>query len=110
MFARSGVGLFTPLALRRVGCLSFALRLFRWLRLLCDWTVCSRLLCDWCVGSHPICYWTVFSRLARLEEARGGQCLNRAMLLEKEGAKDGWRDAAAKKRAADEYTEAAEAC
>ena len=36
--------------------------------------------------------------------------MNRAMLLEKEGAKDGWRDAAAKKRAADEYTEAAEAC
>eukprot|EP00904_Undaria_pinnatifida_P013646 jgi/Undpi1/9411/HiC_scaffold_27.g11868.m1 len=43
------------------------------------------------------------------EEERGKQALSRAVLLEKEGAKDGWRDQAAKKRAADEYAEAAEA-
>lgn len=53
---------------------------------------------------------SVIGLFARSEEERGRQSLNRAMLLEQEGARNGWRDAAAKTRALNEYTEAAEVC
>ena len=69
-----------------------------------DWSMDSHLLSDWSIDSHLLCNWSVF----RSEEERGRQSLNRAILLEKEGEKNGWRDATAKKRAADEYAEAAE--
>lgn len=65
--------------------------------------------CSSAIGPFPpVC--SAVGPFARLEEERGRQSLNRAILLEKEGEKDGWRDATAKKRAVDEYAEAAEVC